>query len=285
MTHKFISFLVIASSLFIAVLSGCSAATLPPIATAPPDSSATSTAGPTSTTSPTALRPTATTLPQAQPGADGIGDPFYPQQGNGGYDVTHYSLDLIVDIAQNIISGTATISAQATQPLSAFNLDFGGPAISQVRIGGQPVESSRRGVELTINPAQPLDQGQPFLVEVDYRGEPGDGMEGRMQGFSNGWNNYGDGIFVANEPSSAVGWFPVNEHPLDKASYSIQITVPKPYVVAANGILANSADNGDTTTYRWEMGHPMASYLVTVNVADFDLETGQGPDGDRKSVV
>jgi hypothetical protein len=280
-TRKFVSFLVITSGLFILILSGCSAATLPPVATSLPGSSSTATAGPTATTFPTALRPTATALSQAQPGADGIGDPFYPQQGNGGYDVTHYSLDLVVDIAQNIISGTTTISAQATHPLSAFNLDFGGPAISQVRVGGRPVEVSRRGVELTIKPAQPLGQGQPFLVEVDYRGEPGAGMEGRMQGFSNGWNNYGDGIFVANEPSSAVGWFPVNEHPLDKASYSIRITVPKPYIVAANGILADSTDNGDTTTYLWEMGAPMASYLVTVNIARFDLETEQGPNGAR----
>ena len=188
---------------------------------------------------------------EAQPGADGIGDPFYPQQGNGGYDVTHYSLNFVVDVEQNIISGTAAISARTVQPLSAFNLDFGGPAISQARIDGQPVEVKRRNVELTFTPTHPLDQGQLFLVEVDYRGEPGAGMEGRMRGFSNGWNNYGEGIFVANEPSSAVGWFPVNEHPLDKASYSIRVTVPKPFTVAANGTLLASTDNGDSTTYHW----------------------------------
>ena len=32
--------------------------------------------------------------PQFTPGADGIGDPYYPQDGNGGYDVGHYDLDL-----------------------------------------------------------------------------------------------------------------------------------------------------------------------------------------------
>ena len=30
----------------------------------------------------------------ATPGAAGIGDPYYPNAGNGGYDVAHYGLDL-----------------------------------------------------------------------------------------------------------------------------------------------------------------------------------------------
>ena len=33
----------------------------------------------------------------AQPGADGIGDSYYPQLGNGGYDAQHYTLELSID--------------------------------------------------------------------------------------------------------------------------------------------------------------------------------------------
>ena len=29
-----------------------------------------------------------------RPGAPGIGDPYYPLDGNGGYDVAHYDLDV-----------------------------------------------------------------------------------------------------------------------------------------------------------------------------------------------
>ncbi|MCU1519161.1 MAG: metallopeptidase, partial [Pseudarthrobacter sp.] len=29
-----------------------------------------------------------------QPGAPGLGDPYFPLDGNGGYDVDHYELDL-----------------------------------------------------------------------------------------------------------------------------------------------------------------------------------------------
>lgn len=34
-------------------------------------------------------------------GSDGSGDPFFPQAGNGGYDVAHYSLTLDYDQPDN----------------------------------------------------------------------------------------------------------------------------------------------------------------------------------------
>ncbi|MGH2674827.1 MAG: M1 family peptidase, partial [Actinomycetota bacterium] len=38
------------------------------------------------------------------PGSAGLGDPVLPFLGNGGYDVSHYSLDLTVDPARNRLS-------------------------------------------------------------------------------------------------------------------------------------------------------------------------------------
>ena len=50
-----------------------------------------------------------------QPGAPGIGDPYFPLDGNGGYDVGHYSLDLTYDPATAHLDGVATIEATATR--------------------------------------------------------------------------------------------------------------------------------------------------------------------------
>ena len=46
-----------------------------------------------------------------------------------------------------------------------------------------------------------------------------------------------DGATVAGQPEVAAGWFPVNDHPIDKASYSFDVTVPSGYEVVANGFL------------------------------------------------
>ena len=51
--------------------------------------------------------------PIAPVGADGIGDPYYPQLGNGGYDALHYTLTLAVDPESNSLAGTSTMVAQA----------------------------------------------------------------------------------------------------------------------------------------------------------------------------
>ena len=69
---------------------------------------------------------TATILASADvsQGSAGVGDPLYPTLGNGGYDVSRYTVKLNVDVEANYISGSTRIEAVATQRLSSFNLDF-----------------------------------------------------------------------------------------------------------------------------------------------------------------
>jgi aminopeptidase N len=94
-----------------------------------------------------------------------------------------------------------------------------------------------------------------------------------------GWNNVNGYVFVVSEPVGASGWFPANAHPRDKATHSFRITVPEPYVAAANGLLRATTDNGETRTFDWETTSPMASYLATVNIGYFAVATEEGPDG------
>ena len=58
--------------------------------------------------------------PVFTPGADGAGDPYFPLDGNGGYDVQHYDLDVKYDPETDVLTGEATIEARATQNLSAL---------------------------------------------------------------------------------------------------------------------------------------------------------------------
>src|SRR5690606_35840559 len=114
-------------------------------------------------------------------------------------------------------------------------------------------------------------------VTVTYGGVP-EPSEATL--FSGGWTRYQRGVFVASEPAGAALWYPVNDHPLDKATYSITVTVPKPYVVASNGFLVSVTDAAnDRTTYIWDNAEPTASYLVTVNIAQFEERTDETASG------
>lgn len=214
-----------------------------------------------------------------QPGADGIGDPFYPQLGNGGYDVQHYTISLSVDMEKRTIAGFTIIEAQATQDLSRFNLDFHGLEISELLINDNNVAFKRSDGELIITPSEPLLDEADFTVTVVYSGEPV--LLGEVFSGSEGWLWYDDyGVYVFGEPYGASTWYPVNDHPLDKATYTFAITVPKPYSVAANGLLQQIIEHDDgSATHIWEASDPMASYLTTVNIAEFIRVTEEGPNG------
>ncbi|MBI5671221.1 MAG: M1 family metallopeptidase [Chloroflexi bacterium] len=211
----------------------------------------------------------------AQPGAPGLGDDYFPQLGNSGYDAQHYTLDLTWDDDTNTLSGTVTMDATAAHDLSAFNLDFLGFDIDAVTVNGETASFSRDGRELTVTPAEALANSEAFSTSVTYSGVPGKGVQDFYDTFARGWTRYDDGVYVASEPNGSAFWYPVNDHPLDKATYTFVITVPQPYLVAANGLLTNTTEDGDSVTYTWETTYPLASYLVTVNIGDFMVEKNQ----------
>jgi hypothetical protein len=216
----------------------------------------------------------------AQPGKSDVGDSLYPGFGNGGYDVQNYTLDLnVTDVATSKLMGLTTIKAKATQGLSSFNLDFIGFEIDSITLNGKPAKFSRKGQELTIMPAKPLQANETFTTKVKYRGSPTT-LESVVYGNPVGWIPFDGGSFVlSSQPDGAANYYPVNDHPIDKAIYTFNITVPEPFEVAANGVLKSTIDNGNTTTYRFEARDPMQSYLTTVNIGQFDLQTGQTAKG------
>src|SRR5215218_6373139 len=93
-------------------------------------------------------------------GSPGLGDPFFPLAGNGGYDVGHYSLALDYARAGNRLEGRATISATATQALDRFDLDLRGFAVAGVDVNGAPAAFARDGQELQITPRGRLAAGK-----------------------------------------------------------------------------------------------------------------------------
>jgi aminopeptidase N len=205
-----------------------------------------------------------------EPGSSGLGDPFFPNAGNGGYDVSHYSLTLGYEPASNQLAGTAVITATATQDLSRFDLDLRGFSISRLLVNGQAATFTREGEqELVITPSAGLPSGSQFTVTVDYAGtplvvtDPDEAIEG--------WVPTDDGAFVVGEPQGSPGWYPANDNPRDKAKYDFSVTVPDGLTVLANGVLVSHASSGGKTTWVWRETDPMAPYLATATLGVFDL--------------
>lgn len=206
-----------------------------------------------------------------QPGSAGLGDRLYPYLGNGGYDVEHYDIALRFTPAANHIDASATITARATKDLARFNLDLYGLSVESVGVDGAPATFERADSELVITPATTLKSGATFITTVGYAGTPATIADPGVPFIKLGWQAWDDGYFGAiSEPSGAMNWFPSNNHPSDKATFTMRITVPADLAAAANGALAEVIDNDDETrTFVWRMDAPMATYLTIVAIGDY----------------
>ena len=87
------------------------------------------------------------------------------------------------------------------------------------------------------------------------------------------------GATVAGQPDVAAGWFPVNDHPRDKAAYDFHVTVPEGLGVVANGFLTGTTTQGGKTRFDWHAPEPMASYLATIDIGKWDVRQGQTASG------
>jgi Peptidase family M1 domain/Peptidase M1 N-terminal domain len=212
-------------------------------------------------------------------GSAGIGDPYFPGDGNGGYDVAHYSLAVRYDPGTGGLVGVADIEAIATQNLSQFNLDLKGLTVRSVTVGQAPPKPAEPGVgaawirkknELIVTPSTGVLAGTRFYTHVEYDGIPTPNTES-----VDGFVRTADGAVVMGEPHAAATWYPVNDHPSDKAAYDLQITVPAGLQAVSNGALLGSSTANGWTTWNWRATEPMASYLTMAAIGKFDLQSYQ----------
>lgn len=224
-----------------------------------------------------ALPPIASPVLADTIGAPGVGDPFFPLAGNGGINVSDYSLDLAYDPAARRLQGTATLQILATQDLSRFDLDLRGFQVGSVTVNSMPASWTRDGQELMITPSHLIRKGSAFTVVVPYSGAPQTVID--PDGSSEGWVPTDDGAVVVGEPQGSPGWYPVNDTPRDKATYTVKMSVPQGLTAVGNGSLLSQSTSGGRTTFTWREGYPMASYLTTITLGRFDVSTSTTSSG------
>ncbi|AKU17914.1 M1 family metallopeptidase [Luteipulveratus mongoliensis] len=208
-------------------------------------------------------------------GSPGIGDPYYKDYGNGGYDVGHYAIDVDYDPATDLITGTTTITATATQNLRKFDLDLALKATA-VTVNGVPAKFSKpTSHELAVVPKVPVVTGGPLKITVTYAGVP---STTKVNGFSP-WVKTDDGAVAVGEPEIAAWWYPSNDHPRDKATFDVKATVPKGLQALSNGTLKKTQYGRDGDTWVWHSAKPQATYLTFLAMGHFDITQGVGASG------
>lgn len=207
----------------------------------------------------------------------GGGDPYFPRQGNGGFDVSSYAIAIGYTPKTKRLTGKTVVHARATQRLKRFDLDLRrNVKVSAVAVDGHRARFAQpkaKVQELVITPRHALRKGHRFAVTVRYAGtaRPTTDPDGSADGFI----PTDDGAFVASEPQGSPTWFPVNDTPRDKARYRVSITVPKGLAAISNGKLVSHKTRKGKTTWKWRLDQPVSSYLVTATIGKFTITTGR----------
>lgn len=201
--------------------------------------------------------------------ADGLGDPLYPDLGNAGYDVQHVDGSIRLDTSSGRLQGHAEIEAIALDNLDSWSVDLDVLFPSEVLVNGAEAKWTHEGGELRIDPDAVVQKGESFLMSIAYSGltEPYDSPAAT---FMMGMQRSQDGFFALSEPDGTSSWMPANDHPSDKATYRLAISVPGPLVAAASGTLIDTVQGDDGfITYTFETRDPVAPYLLAFGVGGF----------------
>jgi aminopeptidase N len=201
-------------------------------------------------------------------GGESAGDSLFPTIGNTGYRVGHYDIRLDYRAATGRIRATTAITARASKALSRYSFDLEGLRVRSVRVDGRSATFSRHDDKLVVTPAVPVT-GR-FTTVVQYAGKPVTHRD--PDGAEDGWIPSKDGgATVLSEPVGAATWFPNNNTPRDKATFSVRVTAPSTYKVAGNGDLAGRRTQAGRTTWHWSQRRQMATYLAMISIGKYQL--------------
>ncbi|TQJ90473.1 M1 family metallopeptidase [Streptomyces sp. SLBN-31] len=211
----------------------------------------------------------------APPAPLGVGDRLFPYLGNPGYDVASYDLSFTYPGSNDKpLRAVTTIDAWTTRDLDRLNLDFAHGKVESVEVDGDPADFATAGEDLVVTPEDPLQEGSWTRITVRHTSDPT-----APGGEDGGWVRTADGLAMANQADAAHLVFPCNDHPSDKAMFTIRITAPDGYTAVANGVPAGVDRVGRKTTWTYRTQHPMATELAQVSIGRSTVLRRQAPHG------
>lgn len=210
-------------------------------------------------------------------------DSVYPAVGHPGVDALHYDLDLTWKPGRRLLQGRAAVTFRATTTAPRFRLDLAKPLrVKRARLDGERVRTTRRGNRLVVHAPVTADQRLTLTVAYAGRARPVPAPTTRGDFSTTGFTVTSSGaVWTMQEPYGAFTWYPVNDHPSDKALYDVTVHAPARWTGISNGRLVSRKDGARRTMTRWQLDEPATSYLMTLAIGDYGWTSGRSKAGLR----
>jgi hypothetical protein len=173
-----------------------------------------------------------------------------------GFDVQHYDITLDIDDQNHYIAGSVTALVTAEENLTEIGFELSSMNVVNVLVNNNPASFIYDDELINIQLGQ-ISAGEDFNLQIEYSGNPTWNGLGMYFGNAN--------VFTISDPNASRFWWPCYDHPWDKATVDLHITVRDDWLVASNGTRTAIIDNGNgTRTHHWSSEDPLATYLVSL---------------------
>jgi len=196
-------------------------------------------------------------------------DDYTPDTGDARFTTRHVDLDIAYKVSNNRLSARAEITGEALEPTAKLTFDLTNLRASRVKVAGDKrARFTHANGRLEVSLSSELATGDEFVVTIDYAGSP---KPRRSPWGTLGWEELEDGATVASQPNGASTWFPCNDHPRDKATYTIRVQTETLYDVVA-GSRTENLPRGGTRAWAFRLERPTAAYLVPMQIGRYTSE-------------
>ena len=205
-------------------------------------------------------------------------------------DVLDTKLDVRFDYARQYLLGTAILTLKAHfYPQNNLLLDAKGFDIKSVQLLGAKSPKNLtykydgRKLAVTLDRAYPREQN--YQVRIAYVAKPNELPAGGSEAITANKGLYFINplgkepnkprqIWTQGETQSNSCWFPTIDHPNQRMTQELTLTVEDQFKTLSNGLLVASKKNPDgTRTDTWRQSLPAAPYLTMLAVGDFAVVT------------
>ncbi len=201
------------------------------------------------------------------------------------WNLTHYDLQVEVDLDNKTIHGVNTISYTVLEANSKMQIDLQPPMkIEKVIQGGNEVSYTSEGNAHFIQLIKVQQKGSNQKITVYFSGKPPAAKNAPWDGGFT-WKKDSNGkhfVATSNQGIGASLWWPNKDHYYDEPENGIDfaITIPNGLMAVANGRLLNKETKKDKTTWSWKVVNPINNYGVNINIGDY-VHFGEKYEGEQ----
>jgi aminopeptidase N len=209
-----------------------------------------------------------------------------------GYDILSTSLDLSFDFERLTVGGAAEhrirISADSLRQFwfDAADMEVGLVTCEGCRRSGQDtLQVAYTGTDLAVVLRSAPRKGDTVSVRIEYTAYPMRNGEQRGMYFVDPAGqdpNRPTQVWTLGQPQDNQFWFPTWDHPTERMSFDIRVTVPDFFETAGNGeLVSQEALPGGLRQDRWVLKSEVPAYLAAVIIGDYTIITDsyERPDG------